>query len=242
MKGKISKIVALIMGAMIAVSAFGCGKSGGNGASSGTKPTNITTGTEIDENNSVVIEENKVADENNTKITKIVADTDEHFVTGTLHNISVEETAKNLVVNGKSEYKIVLPKNPATNTLKAAGMIQQYILESAGAKLEIVYDDAVEYSADSKYIVVWSDKLFAAAGISNPQEDIGPTGYFIRTKDDSVFIGAKNVLGICNGARKFLKYTVGFEAFSKNSFALDYEHNVKFKQIDITERPDFDLI
>ncbi|MBO5737391.1 MAG: hypothetical protein J6S04_06240, partial [Clostridia bacterium] len=75
-----------------------------------------------------------------------------HYVEGTLHNVNVsfEQAVSNFVVNGKTDYKLVV--NEADKG-KAVGFISQRVLENTGAKLEVISPDQVtSLDQNSHYI------------------------------------------------------------------------------------------
>ncbi|MBR7141445.1 MAG: hypothetical protein IKD03_04805, partial [Clostridia bacterium] len=60
----------------------------------------------------------------------------------TIHEINVTPGTKDLVTNGKSDYKIVIPKNPTNEeTTLGANEIQLFLGLATGAELEICYGD-----------------------------------------------------------------------------------------------------
>ena len=71
------------------------------------------------------------------------------------HNTVAVLTDKDLVVNGVSDYVIVLPAQPTDYERTAAGEFASYIMQSSGAKLSTITEDETTIPTNSsKYVFI----------------------------------------------------------------------------------------
>ncbi len=164
-----------------------------------------------------------------------VEDYDEHKVTGTLHKVNVTENSRTFVSGGVTEYKLVY--DSAAYISKAASFIASHIFEATGARLS--EETSPVWSENAKYIVVGNKDFMAKAGVSAPTENIGTTGYGIKTKGNSVFITANGYDGYQLGAICFLRQVVGYDMLYEDLVIYEKDGST-LPDMDIVERPDFD--
>lgn len=161
-----------------------------------------------------------------------------HYAEGTLHKINVTESSRPFVTPAGSEYKVVMSDgNENTFASFAANFIIKHVKEATGFELPVEENPA--WSDDAKYIVVGNDALFKAAGLTMPEDDIGFTGYYIRTAGDSVFIAAEGDDGYQMGAIAFLRETIGYDMLSGDLTVYEKKGET-LPDMEIIERPDFD--
>ncbi len=165
----------------------------------------------------------------------------EHLVTNGLHKVNVTETENAFVQNDKTDYKLV-SRNDA-GCLTAANFIASHIFAATGTPIEtVVYSDELIWDSTQKWIVVDEDTLFAAAGLKAPEEDLGKSGYYIKSVGNSVFLYANSRDGIQYAAITFLKHLVGINVISSDITVYEKENAGKtLPNFDIVERPDFDF-
>lgn len=217
---KSMKIAAIVAAAAVGLTAIGlgvgfgvrgCSNDGGGNGNNGTPPTP----------------------------TQIVTEKDEHKITDGLHKINVSQGANDFVKNKTTEYALVVPSTADERIDSAAALIINNVNKATGATLSVVSGDTVEWSNDKKYIVLNEPELFGSAGLS-VADDIGETGYAIKTAGNSVFIYANSSFGAVNGALKFLNFTLGYEMFADDTVVYKAGDTVNMPIFDVVERPDFD--
>ena len=181
----------------------------------------------------------------NSQATNVVSDYQEHVVTkNVLHKVNVSESTKIFTDNGKTEYKLVFGGSDETTKsaiVKAAGLIAKHIRLATGAEMEIISSSNVGgWSINSKYIIFGDAEMFAAAGLQMPEENLGYTGYYMKSVGDSVFIMTNHNYGYQQAAISFLKHVVGYDMISGDTCL--YTKDGKYlPTMDIVERPDIQL-
>ncbi|MBR2986332.1 MAG: DUF4838 domain-containing protein [Clostridia bacterium] len=170
--------------------------------------------------------------------TNTIKDYKEHKVEGTLHSglDNLATTGLPFVEDGKTDYKLVYD---ATNEqiTKAAMFIDSNIIAATGAS--VYKENNPVWSNDAKYIIMGDSAMETAAGFVPTTEDIGITGYQIKTVGNSVFIYAKGHQGFHLGALAFLRIVIGYECLSADTIV--YEKDGSYiPQMNVVERPDFD--
>ena len=161
----------------------------------------------------------------------------EHKVEGTLHKVSVTPTEKAFVVSGTSEYKIVVPQNADKKLIKASEFLSKYIGKATECYLPVI--NATEWNENDKYIVIGDDNLFTEAGLTMPSDDIGPSGYYIKSKGNSVFVKVNTIDGYHRAVLSLLKHLVGYEMYSEDTVAFTKDGKT-IPDMEIIERPDYD--
>ena len=160
----------------------------------------------------------------------------EHKVSGTLHKVNVTPSEKRVFVSGgKTEYKLVYASTAYIS--KAASFIASHVFEATGANLET--ETSPVWSENAKYIVVGDKDFMKTAGVTEPTENIGSTGYGIKTKGNSVFITANGYDGYQLGAICFLRQVVGYDMMY-DDLVIYEKDGATIPDMDIVERPDFD--
>lgn len=164
----------------------------------------------------------------------------------TLHDVTVTDSQREFVVNAGKEnastqYKLLVGNGIAK--LRAANFISTTLSTATGASFAIVeYDPEGElaFGRESKYIAIGCDELFADAGQSMPDADLGFAGYYIVSYGDSVFIQADLDYGYQLGALAFLRAAVGYDMIDEDCLVFD-KSGETLPDMRIAERPDFDF-
>lgn len=164
-----------------------------------------------------------------------VTENDPHYVNDTLHKVTVTDSDRKFIQNSASDYAIVANGARAE---RAAKFLQTRIKEATGASLTVVKEASFTLSA--KLIVLGDEDLFAAANLEMPKDDLGVSGYYIKTVGDSVFIMPGGVFGYQNGAIAFLKAVLGFEFFCEDTVTYAKDGSM-LPNLEIIERPDIDF-
>lgn len=162
----------------------------------------------------------------------------EHKVEGTLHKgyENLANTGMPFVVNGKTDYQLVYDADNEY-IAKAARFIDSNVIAATGAS--VYKENEPVWSDTAKYIIVGDEEMKKAAGYQMTTEDIGATGYQIKTIGNSVFIYANGSQGYHLAALAFLRIVVGYDCLAADTII--YEKDGSFiPEMDIVERPDFD--
>jgi hypothetical protein len=117
-----------------------------------------------------------------------------------------------LVENGKSDYRIVIPKDAIASEKYAAEELQRYLEKISGAKLPIVTDAEKVFPQE---IVLGLNnahckELFPAKRLPN----LGTDGIFLSAYDEAVFIGGGQPRGVLYGVYAFLEEQLGVRWFT----------------------------
>ena len=172
---------------------------------------------------------------NNTVVGSVASDTELHTVQGTLHKVTVTEVNRPFITPLGSDYQVVAGSSNFART--AANFIITHVLAATGVELPLLLE--AEWSADAKYIVVGDDEMFADAGLAMPTDDIGFTGYYIKSVGDSVFIAVNGDAGYQLAAIGFLRQIVGYDMLADDTVLYEKD-GATLPDMELIERPDFD--
>ena len=171
-----------------------------------------------------------------------IGDNTIHYVEGTLHKVNVLNGQTPFVVNGQTDYEIFVDlSNPTMKAAinKSAGFVAEHVENATGAKLAINTEKPEGLSKNDYAIVYGYPDLFASLGLTMPSDDIGTTGYYIKTCGNVVFLQANGGDGYRMAGLAFLREVLGYDMITED--CVIYERNAtKMPIMDIVERPDFD--
>ena len=102
---------------------------------------------------------------------------EEHLQTNTLHKVTVNYTNKPFIVNGQSDYQVVIPNAFNSDIQTAANHLVKYLKMATECELKVVNSKSINWNSNSKFIIIGRDDLFKKAGLKMPEEDIGLSGY-----------------------------------------------------------------
>ena len=156
-----------------------------------------------------------------------------HKVNATLHQVSVTESTRPFVVNGASDYKLIVAEGEVNET--AADYILRYVERVTGCRLE--YAEASQFDTGGKFIVFNDADLFKKAGLTMPAVDLDSTGYYIKTAGDNVFLMTQQDFGARYAVIAFLKHVLGMQVYGQDTFVYTKD-GTTLPDMDITEKPD----
>lgn len=165
-----------------------------------------------------------------------------HYVDGTLHKVNVTESSIPFVSSGSTQYKVYLDlSNPTLSGAinKSASFVCEQVLAATGAEMEIVTELPQDFSQQSYAIVYGYRDAFEGFGLSMPKEDIGNSGYYVKTVGNVVFIQAYGGDGYRMGGLAFLRAVLGYDMLSEDCIYYGKD-GATMPMMDIIERPDFD--
>ena len=177
----------------------------------------------------------------NKKGNSETADNVIHYAEGTLHKVNVSESNVPFVVDGQTEYAVYADVSNASLKSainRSAGFIVEQVAKATGAEMEISTEKP--QLSESTYAIVYGyTDLFADFDLEMPEDDLGSTGYYIKTVGNVVFIEAYGSDGYRMGGLAFLREVLGYDMISEDCVV--YKRNgATMPKMDIVERPDFD--
>jgi len=158
---------------------------------------------------------------NEDKNTKIVEDTDTVFYQ-----------------NGVSDYKIVLPADPNEEEVYAATEFNEIFKLASGFTLNIINDQAV--TENGRYISIGNTSILNSSGIKVKREELGSSGYIIKTVKNNVIIASYGHLGVIYGVYEFCKINLGYKYYATDEIKVEVKDSVNLKKFDYIDKPSFE--
>lgn len=155
-----------------------------------------------------------------------------------------EKTDVNLIENGKTEYKIVLPEGGDSSTSFAAQELSDFFRLSTGVTIPTVTETEVHYSVGDKYISLGETELLEEAEITVTSEELGESGYIIRTVGNSLYIAGPTAVtyhGTLYGVYDVLLYTIGFKVYAEDEIVYEKTNVVPLYNFNEKYRPSVDI-
>ena len=155
------------------------------------------------------------------------------------HILSAENTAADLVKNGRTDYVLVMPSEDNTYLNIARKEFLWLFKQATGIDMRVVYDhEGLVHTSTSKYISLGETTLLKSSGIEIDHETLGTDGGRIVTKDNTVYIVGGTDKGTMYTIYTFMSLTFNFEQYWRDCYEIDKVKNVKLKDYQVTDIPD----
>lgn len=141
-----------------------------------------------------------------------------------------------IATEGKTDYRILLSKNPTTRDQKAADDLQTWLLQMTGAKLAIVKESR-ELKDYSRLISIGQTQLLKKSGIAAITEDLQNEGYGIDQKSDLLFLWGGRTRGVINAVYALLEEDLGCRWYSNEAILIPSIKTLKFSPVLRTYKP-----
>lgn len=149
-----------------------------------------------------------------------------------------------LLKDGKSEYKLLIPESPTAKENLAATEFNALFMLSSGIELAVVNESSNNaFTTQDKIISIGATKFAQAANINPTYAEFGSQGYVAKTIDSCVIIkgATRTGYGSLYGVYDFLARQIGFECYAEDeTFVLELE-NVNLVDVDLADKPDVAL-
>lgn len=152
----------------------------------------------------------------------------------------VKFTDKAFVVNGASDYKLVLPKDYHSREMVAADEFNAIFSMSTGFELGVVFDDEVEYTAKDKFISLGQTEYLEKFNVKPDYNELSTQGYVMKTIDNCVIIAGatSNGFGTIYGVYDFLARQIDYECYALDEVYVKKVENINLVDVDLTDKPD----
>lgn len=159
-----------------------------------------------------------------------------------LHEKTVSETNVVLAKNNQTDYVIVIGENETNEAvLFAVDELRQNFFRATGATLEMKTDAEVEYSESAKLLSVGQTTLLQTAGVTYDKNELGPSGYVVQTKGNSVFMVGPTGNGSLYAVYGWLKAQFEYEYYAIGEVYIEKDLvEEKLLNVTLKEKPDFD--
>ena len=151
---------------------------------------------------------------------------------------TIEDTTIDLVKDGKSDYKILLPAVATDTENYASGELISFFKQATGISLPVV-TDANGVDKNGKYLSIGDTALFEESGMQVSLEELGGDGFKIQTYGNSIIMNGADEGGKIYSVYDFMEEQIGFEVYAADEIYVDTFTNRKLKDFNIKEVPDF---
>ncbi len=170
--------------------------------------------------------------------TPFVPDVVETF--DTTHEVKVEETDKDMILNGKTDYVIVTSNNATTLEKKAVAQLNYFFYEATGITLPETSDTEISWDENTKVISLGDTALLESAGIIVDKSDLKNCGFYIKTVGNSIFIYGGDQNGVNYGVFELMSLLFNMDYYAADCYYIDRNiTDLKLMDFDIKEVPDF---
>lgn len=151
-------------------------------------------------------------------------------------------TDVDLVKDGKTEYTIIYPADATEFETFAVSELVYFFNQATGISLSSVSDEGADTSTKNKYLSIGQTTVFEASGITATREDLGPNGFKLERKDNTVFLVGNKDTGTMFSVYEFLRIHFNYECYHQDEIRLDRNvSNLKLADLHVLKKPDIDL-
>lgn len=162
----------------------------------------------------------------------------ENNYTETMTDIGkIEKTDKVIATNGATSYKILLPEVVSSDLLTASNELRLFLSEATNAEFSVTSD----YVEGEKYFSLGNTELSQSANISCAYEEVGLSGYKIKTIGDSICITGYSDMAVVYGVYEYLERMLNFDYYYVDTYSLDKVSTLYLYDFDCIDVPDFDV-
>ena len=138
--------------------------------------------------------------------------------------------------NNVSPFTIVKPASADVYVNKAVSELQTFFKEATGVELPVITDTGLVHDENATYISLGDTALKSSADLRI--ETLKESGFYIETKDNTIYVVGGGTKGVLYGAYKLLNEWFGFEVYYKDCYTLNAVELIAFEELSITENPD----
>lgn len=162
------------------------------------------------------------------------ADYDDYY-----KGVELDNVIGDVVKDGKSDYSIVIAANAGKAVEYAANEISDFITQSTGVCIPVIFDTSVDYDENSKFISLGKNAAYDKAGIDFDYSTLNYDGFIMKTVGKSLFIKGYYDRGTLYGAYDFLEKFLGVRFLSYDETYVPQNKEVKLYKMNVVEVPSF---
>lgn len=141
--------------------------------------------------------------------------------------------------DGKTNYKIVIPKNSTEKERLASTELSGILAEATGIKMETVTDEGRSFTKESEYISIGNTSLLSESGIEISDDAKGINAFQISRAGKSLFLIGGKEYGVVYSVYEFLNDVVNFEQYYTDCYTLETSViDIELKDYKLVCKPD----
>lgn len=142
-----------------------------------------------------------------------------------------------LVVDGRSDYRIIVGKDASLSEHRAASEFKKFIKEISGVDLRFDLDSS---NPPQKAVLIGDSKALRSLKLGIDLKSLGDEGYIIRTVNDRLIIAGGRLRGTMYGVYAFLEEILGCRWYSSKVSKIPSMSSIVLPNLDIVDRPAFE--
>ena len=143
-----------------------------------------------------------------------------------------------LLKDNTSNYCVVIPENSNSYEILAANEFVGKIKESSGINFDIRKDKDISYNSESRIISLGFTSIAENFKLKNTASTVKSSGYYLVTKDNSIFVYGSTPIGTLYGTYDLLHDLINYEAYSYDTICFDKDiKEIPLKKYNILKNP-----
>lgn len=151
---------------------------------------------------------------------------------------AIPDSEYDFLVDGQSDYVIVIPDKATDNEKIAAEELQLFIKEASGAELPIQKESVADTTGS--FLSVGDTEVSRVAGIVPTYDELRYNGFAIKRVENDCYIKGYTDIGTRNGIYEWLYYCFDYECYAKDEIVLTQKTDMKLLDFDLQVTPSFD--
>lgn len=134
--------------------------------------------------------------------------------------------------NSKSDYIILLSETASAVEKYAADFLNSTLKSASGVSLTIKTETEYSPNSTKEYIIsIGETQFFDDKGPNNDITTLKDEGFILSLIENSIFVQGGEDMGTLYGTQEFLKYIIGFEAYSPSELYYNVNEYVPMRSI-----------
>ena len=166
-----------------------------------------------------------------------------HHIDGTIHEFHSTKSSVAFADVGSECYFTVVSDPTDTNSNAAASFFISHASSALGVSIQSLNASEAAYDANAKRIYFGCPDAFKAAGLAAPEQEIGLSGYYIKSAGNSAFAEANSEYGYNLAVLHLLETLVGYDCLRYQTYVYakaEKGGTLPFYNFDVVEIPDFE--
>lgn len=148
---------------------------------------------------------------------------------------TLKETDIDLVKNGQSEYRIVIPDEASEIVAYAATEIELNVKKSTGIALPVVTSTEAGRDLSGYNLSLGETALAKAANVKG--DGLKETGFTVSVKENTLVMMGGGDYGTLHAAYEFLEKNFGYQYYAEDEIYIDSVYNAKLLDFNYTYQP-----
>ncbi len=153
---------------------------------------------------------------------------------------AMEKTNIDMLKDGRTDYKLVVPENMLSNEAIASEEFVYFFKQATDIDIPVIKDTGLTHDANAKYFSLGNTTLLQSTDITLNSLELNYDGGKIITKDSTVYLAGATDYGTLMMVYTFMETTFNYDTYAQDCMVIDKGiTDMKLYKYDVTDVPSF---